>query len=106
MRVRCVLERHRERDVQRGSALVHVVGVHDQRLRKLARRARELAQDEHAAIVVSRGDELLGDQIHPVVQAADEAEIGAAIVFIDLLWLVVLRHENDRRVLAASETVR
>ena len=48
-------------------------------------------------------DELLGDEIHPVVQAADETEIGAAIILVDLLRFVVLGLENDRGVLAVRK---
>jgi hypothetical protein len=73
-----------KRHVQRRGALVDVVGVDDQGLGQLARGTGELRQDQHAALVFARGDELLGHQVHAVVQAADEAQVGAAIVFVDL----------------------
>ena len=58
--------------------LVGIVGIDDQRFGQLPRGAGELRQDEHAVIVVARGDEFLGDQVHAVMQAADETQIGGA----------------------------
>jgi hypothetical protein len=54
-----------------------VVGVDDQRLGELARGAGELAEHEHALLVVAGGDELLGDEVHAVVQAAHVADVAA-----------------------------
>ena len=76
--------------MQRRRALVGVVGIDDERLRQLARGAGELGEHEHAALVVARGDELLGDEVHAVVQAADEAHVGGAVVLVDLVRLVML----------------
>ena len=78
MRSRCSAGGIVSADVQRGRALVDVVGIDDQRLGELARRAGELAEDQHAALVVARGDELLGHQVHAVVQAADTKHRSAA----------------------------
>ena len=47
--------------------------------RNSSRRAGERAQHQHAVLVVSRRDELFRDEIHPVVQRADDAEIGHAV---------------------------
>ncbi len=58
----------------------------------------ELRQDQHALLVVARGDELLGDEVHAVVQAADEAQVGGAVILVDGLGLVVLDDEHDRRI--------
>ena len=63
--------------------LLDVVGVDDQRLGQLARRAGEAAQDQHALLVVARGDELLGDQVHAVVQAGHQADVGSAVQLVD-----------------------
>ena len=50
--------RHGEREVHRRGALLDVVGVDDQRLGQLARRAGELRQDQHALLVVARSDDI------------------------------------------------
>ena len=57
--------RHGQRLVQRVGALLDVVRIDDQRLRQLARRAGEAAQDQHAVLVVARGDELLATRFMP-----------------------------------------
>ena len=98
MRARCSAGRHREREMERRGALIGVVRIDDDRFRQLARRTRELAQHQHAALVVARRDELLGHQIHPVVQTADEAQIRGAEILVDVLRLVMLDLEHHRRV--------
>ena len=72
-----------------------VVGIDDQRLCQFARGAGETRQEEHALLVVARGDEFLGDEIHAVVQARDDAEIGGAKKLKHLLRLVVANGEHD-----------
>src|SRR5947208_1055606 len=64
---------------------------------ELARRTGELAEQQHAGLVVARGDELLCDEVHPVVQAAHEAEVGRAVVLVDLVGVVVRDDEHDGR---------
>ena len=102
MRARCSSFGHLERRLQRRRAFVGVVGVDDDRFGELARRARELAQHQHAALVVARRDEFLRHQVHPVVQAADHADFGGAIVLVHGLRLVVRGQQDDRRMAAAS----
>ena len=90
------------RHVERGaaSAAAHSsvsYGIDDDRLGKLARRARELAQHQHAALVVTRGDEFLRHEVHAVVQAADHAQFGRAIVLMHRIRLVVRGQQDDRR---------
>ena len=77
-------------------ASLEIVRVDDQRLGQLARGAGELAQHEHAALVVARGDELLRDQVHAVVQAAHVAEVRGAIVAEHRRRLVVRAQQDDR----------
>ena len=91
---------------ERRGALVGVVRIDDQRLGQFARGAGELRQDQHALLVVARGDELLGDQVHAVVQAADEAEVGGAMVLVDGVRLVMLGEQDDRRMLGARDSAR
>ena len=51
------------------------VGVDDQRFPKSSREAPAKAeQNQHAVLVVARGDELLGDEVHAVVQGGDDAQ--------------------------------
>ena len=64
---------------QRVGEGIDIVGIDDQRVLELLRRAGERAQHEHAVLVVSRRDELLGDQVHAVVQRADDAEVREAV---------------------------
>ena len=42
-------------------------------------RAGQLAQNQDAVEVVARRDEFLRDQVHPVVQRRDDAEVGEPI---------------------------
>src|SRR3990172_4842095 len=89
--------RHGQGHVQRGGALVDVVRVHDQRLGQLAGRARELAQDQHASIVVAGSQILLRHQVHAVLPSAYAAHVRRAEVFVDVGRLVVLHFEQNRR---------
>ncbi len=58
---------------------VHVVRIDDHRFTQFLRRAGQPAQHQHAIVIVARGHELLGDKVHPVVQRADDAEVGEAV---------------------------
>ena len=78
-----LVRRHGERRREGGARLLEVVGVDDERLGQLARGAGELAQDQHALLVVPRRDELLGHQVHAVVQAAHVADVGRPVVAED-----------------------
>ena len=70
-----LLARHVDGADERGRKSVHVVRIDDEGVLQLLRRTRQLAQHQHAVLVVARGDEFLGDQVHPVVQRADDAEV-------------------------------
>src|SRR3990170_5458341 len=97
--------RHGQGHVQRGGALVDVVGVDDQRLGQLAGRARELAQYQHPPLVIPGGRELLRHQVHAVVQAAYVAHVRRAEVFVDVGRLVVLHFQQDGRRAPSCEAV-
>ena len=47
-------------------------------------------------LVVARGDELLGHEVHAVVQAADHAEVGRAVELEESVLVVVLGKHDDR----------
>ena len=70
---------HRNRPLDRARETLDVVRVDDDRLFQFLRSARHFAQHQDAAKVVARGNELLGDQVHPVVEGADDAEVGEPI---------------------------
>src|SRR6266850_4782579 len=97
--------RHRERRLQGSRALIDVVGIDDQGFGQLPRRPRELAENEHPALVVARGHELLGDEVHAVVQAAYETQLGGPVVLVDVVWVVMLDLEQDRLVVLVREFV-
>ena len=86
---------HAEPGDERGARLPHVVGVHDERLGELARGAGELAEHEHALFVVAGGDELLGDEVHAVVEAAHVADVRRPEVRVDGGGLVVRPAQHD-----------
>ena len=105
MRARCSSGGIVERLAHRGRALLGVVGIDDERLREFPGGPGELRQDQHAALVLPRGDELLGHEVHAVVQARDEAEVGGAVVRVDALGVVVLDLEDDRLAARRGEAV-
>src|SRR5262249_33673324 len=73
-----------------------VVGIHEQGVPKLTRRAGEPAQNQHGIVVVAGGDELLGDQVHAVVQRADDTELRGPVPRADFSVLVVAFTVHDR----------
>ena len=76
--------------------LVGRVRVDQQGVGQFAGRAGELRKDQHPLSVVARGDELLGHQVHAVVQRADHAAGRDAVQPEHLLGAVMLVDENDR----------
>src|ERR1051325_2777407 len=62
-----------------------------------------LFRSQHAPLVVPRRYEFFRDQIHAVVQTADIADVGGAIVAHNLRWLDMLVHKDNRRVRTARE---
>ena len=98
MRSRCSAGRHRGGPVQRIGRLFDVVRIDDQRFGQLACGAGEAAEDQHAVLVVARGDELLAHQVHAVVQAGDHADVGGAEQLVDRIVLVMLGQQVDRLV--------
>ena len=88
---------HRQRRMQRAGAFVGVIGIDDQRLGEFPRRTGEAGQDQHTAVVVTGRNELLRDQVHAVVEAADEAQVRGAQVFVDGIRFVVLLDQDDGR---------
>src|SRR5437870_1238136 len=92
---RPLLRRRLHRRADRLRRLVEVVGVDQQRVAQLARAPREAAQDQHAVPVVANGDELLRDQVHPVVERGHHAEVGVTVEGPDRLAIVVALAVDD-----------
>ena len=102
MRSRCSSTGMFRAKCKRRRALIGVIRIDNERLGQFTRGAGELRQDEHAALVLVGRDELLGHEVHAVVQAADEAEVGGAQVFVHGIRLVMLGQQHDRRMRRAS----
>src|ERR1051325_6752404 len=96
---------HREGEMQGRGALIVVIGIDADGLGELAGRAGEVTQDEDPALVVSRRHEFLGHEIHPVMQAGHHAELRGPVMGVDLLRLMVLHLEDDRRRVRPREPV-
>ena len=75
-----LLEVHGQGALQRLGDFLGAVRIDDQGLAHLVGRAGELRQHQHAGIVgILGGDELLGDQVHPVAHGRDQAHLGGAV---------------------------
>ena len=83
--------------------LVDVIRVHQQRIAQFAGRPGELAQDQHAAFVLARGQKFFRYQVHAVVQRGHQTKIGGSIVRSDLLVTVLSFQEDDGFPLAGLE---
>src|SRR6202035_1184656 len=66
-------------------------------------RSCELAEDENAPFIPSRGQKFLGYEIHSIVQRRHEAEIGGAIIGFNLLMAVLAFKEHNVRPLFSLE---
>ena len=87
-----LLARHGKRLVHRVGQLLDGERVDQHRVGQLPGGAGELAEDQHAVLVDAAGDELLGDQVHPVVQRADDAELRQPVQrdHLDLVEMALL----------------
>ncbi len=90
---------------QRVAAALQIVGIHDQRFRQFSRRARELAEHQHALQIRTRGHEFLGHQVHAVVQAAYVAKIRGAIEAEHFRRLMMGSKQDDGPVVLGSEAL-
>jgi len=62
--VALLLGGHAEGPRNCGAGFFQVVGIDHQRFRQLARGAGELAQNQHAPLVIARSRKFLGHQVH------------------------------------------
>ena len=81
--------------MQGGRALVGIVRTDDQGFRQFSRGARKLREDQHASLIVAGRDKFLGDQVHTVMQAADEAQIGRTKMLVHRRGFVVFDLEHN-----------
>ena len=61
--------------MERGRALFNVIGIYAERFGKLAGGTCELTEHKYTRVIVPRCNELFRHKIHPVMKAADEAEL-------------------------------
>jgi len=75
-----LIGRHVERLRETVGKPLDVVGINQNGVvTELLRRAGQLAQHEHTFEIFAGRDELLRHQVHPVVQRADETEVGQPV---------------------------
>ncbi|MDF1501664.1 hypothetical protein [Roseisolibacter sp. H3M3-2] len=89
--------RHADRLAQPLHHAVHVERVDQHRALDLLGGTGEAAQHEHALLVDVAGDELLGHQVHPVLQRRHEAQVARTVDRRQLLGARVLAQQHDRR---------
>ena len=103
--VALLLLRHEERRLEGRAGLLQVVRVDAEGLGQLAGGAREVAEDQHALLVVPCRDELLRHQVHAVVQAAHVAHVRRPVVAEDGGRLVVRTPQDHGPVAARREAL-
>jgi hypothetical protein len=59
---------HFQREQDGLGGLIDVIRVHQQRIAEFAGGAGELAEDQHAPLIVTGSQKFLGDQVHAVVE--------------------------------------
>ena len=74
-----LLGRHVDSLRDRPRESVDIVRIDHQCIAQFLRGPGHFAQHEHAVAIVARGDELLRDEVHPVVERADDAEVREAV---------------------------
>ena len=74
-----------------------------QRRRQFARRTREFAEYQDAALVVACAHEFLGDQIHAVVKTSDVAHIAGSQELEYVRWFVVMFKDDHGTVIAVPK---
>lgn len=77
--------------------LGRVVRIDDQRRTKLLCCAGKVTQHQHTLLVVACGDKFFADQVHAVVQACDQTQIGGTVQGIDGGAIMVRIEQRDWR---------
>ena len=60
------------------------------------RGARKLAEQQAAALIIARRNELLGDQIHAIVQARNKADVARLVKFMYRFGIDVFDAKHNR----------
>jgi hypothetical protein len=100
-RIICILVRCHARGIV---SAMFSADAHCSTFGKLARRAGELAEYEHARIVIARRDEFFRDEIHSVMKTAHKAQLRGAIVLVHFGRLVMLNEKNYCRMNSFRES--
>ena len=87
---------HEQRFFDRFDHAADVVWVNDQRLRQFPRCARKRRKQQHAPFIVTRGDKLLRNEVHPVVKTRDNTQVSRTEQFEDFVGLVMTHDQFDR----------
>src|SRR6266702_795700 len=85
-------------------SFLNVIGIYENCVVQLPRRSCELAQDQDASFIVPGRNILFGNQIHPVVQGRNHAQMCGTIVALNLLMTVLTVLKDNWSPLAAFET--
>jgi len=70
---------------------------------QLPRRAGKAGKGKHSPVVRGRRDIFLGDQVHPVMQGRDQAEVGHPVKGVDLLVGEIFPDQDDRLPIIGGE---
>src|ERR1700732_2945629 len=84
--------------------LIDVIGIDQQCVPQSGGRSCELAEDENAPFIPSRGQKFLGYEIHSIVQRRHQAEIGCAVIGLNLLMAVLALEKHNGVPLSSLET--
>jgi hypothetical protein len=92
-----LVRRHFERRTNAGDKAVDIERIDQDSALDLLRRPSEAAEDQYPALVDLAGDELLGHEIHSVLERRHDAEITGAIDGGQQIGIHVLVDQHDRR---------
>src|SRR5579859_2688051 len=90
------LLRHFQCAVNGAGELSNVVGVHKHRVGQFVRSSSERAQEENSALILARRHELLGYEVHPIVERGHHAKGSGPIEASNLFMRMVFLAKNDR----------
>src|SRR5450631_28617 len=85
-------------------SLIDVVRIDLKRVAQFAGGARKAAENEHTALVVSRGHKFLRHQVHAIMQRGHQAQIRGAVIRLNLFVTVLPVQQDDRLPLIGLES--
>src|SRR6202030_3227696 len=87
---------HLQGEADRLSGAFDVVRIHQNSVAQLARGSGKTAEHQHSLFVIASRDELLGHQVHAIVQRRDQANVCAPGVTVNLRVTVLAVQEDNR----------